>query len=89
MEQLNKSVFHFSLHSTIPVPMGFLGLSTWIEQKVLRVIQVGMGLVIHEEFHVDVDVDVDVDGHAVHRYLIPLLDQTHMLPLRIIVGVWM
>ena len=77
---------HFCPPSSIHVTLGLLGLPTWIAQKVLRVIQVGMGLAIHQEFHVD--VDMDVAGHAVHRYLIPFLDQTHMLPPRTVAGVW-
>lgn len=46
-----------------------------------------MGLVIHEEFRVD--VDMDVDGHAVHHYLIPLLDQAHMLLQITVARVWL
>ena len=75
--------FTFLAPSSNSTSLGLLGLLTWITQKVLHVIQLGMGLVIHEKF------DVDVDGHIVRHYPILLLEQAHMLLPITVAHVWL
>ena len=77
------SVFTFLAPSSNFTSLGLLGLLTWIMQKVLCVIQLGMGLVIHEKFH------MDVDDHVVRHYPILLLEQAHMFLPITVAHVWL